>query len=91
MIDLLATLPASTREILTAAIHAEVEAKTRAEAARATHLEKENRLLREMLRLLRVKMYGAKSDKLSDDQFDFMDQEPGVHRGEVARWRAKRS
>lgn len=84
MIDLLATLPASTREILTAAIHAEVEAKTRAEAARATHLEKENRLLREMLRLLRVKMYGAKSDKLSDDQFDFMDQEPGVHRGEVA-------
>lgn len=83
MTDLLAQLPASMRAMVAAAIQAEVEAKTRAESARA-QAEKENRLLREMLRLLRIKMYGAKADKLSDDQFDFMDEEPGVHREEVA-------
>ena len=83
MTELFAHLPAATRKILAAAIEAEVEAKTRADAARATQLEKENRLLREMLRLLRIKMYGGKADKLSDDQFNFMDQEPGLHRGEV--------
>jgi transposase len=82
MLDLLAKLPASMRKIVAEAIQVEVEAKLQAEQAR-TAVEKENRLLREMLRLLRIKMYGAKADKLSDDQFDFLDKEPGVHREEV--------
>lgn len=47
-------------------------------------MEKENQLLREELRLLRIEKYGAKSEKLSDAQFAFMEQELGVHPDEVA-------
>jgi transposase len=80
MDDLLSTLPAPLREKLVRAFAAETEAKVQ---AAKVQLEQENRLLREMLRLLRIEMYGRKSEKLTDEQFGFMDGEPGVHRGEV--------
>ena len=56
--ELLAQLPASTRELLTQAIQAEVE------LARVP-LKQEIHLLREQLRLLRIEKYGAKSEKLT--------------------------
>ena len=46
-------------------------------------LEKEVGLLKAMLRLMRLEKYGAKSEKLSDDQLELLEMEPGVHAGEV--------
>lgn len=42
------------------------------------------KLLNEMLRLERLEKYGAKSEKLSDQQLSLLDLEPGVVREEVA-------
>jgi hypothetical protein len=39
-------------------------------AQEADRLERENRLLREMLRLERLKKYGPKSEKLSEEQVE---------------------
>jgi transposase len=44
----------------------------------------ENRLLREAIRLLRLKQYGARSEQLSDAQLALLELEPGVAREEVA-------
>jgi transposase len=45
--------------------------------------EKENRLLRELLRLMRVEKYGSASERLSDQQLELLEQEPGVSEAEV--------
>ena len=44
----------------------------------ADRLEQENRLLREMLRLERLKKYGPKGEKLSEEQVELLELEPGV-------------
>ena len=54
-----------------------------AEAQRA-RLALEVKLLKEAIRLLRLKQYGAKSEQLSDAQLALLDLEPGVSREEVA-------
>ena len=53
-------------------------------AQEADRLEQEVRLLREMIRLMRLKKYGPKSEKLSDEQLGLLELEPGVHALEVA-------
>jgi len=53
-------------------------------AQEADRLEQEVRLLREMLRLERLRKYGPKSEKLSDEQLGLLELEPGVHALEVA-------
>ena len=56
-------------------------------ASRAQEAEpagQEVRLLREMIRLMRLKKYGPKSEKLSDEQLGLLELEPGVHALEVA-------
>jgi transposase len=45
--------------------------------------EKENRLLRELLRLMRVEKYGPASERLSDEQLELLEQEPGVSEAEI--------
>src|SRR6267142_84781 len=52
-------------------------------AQEADRLEQENRLLREMLRLERLKKYGPKSEKFSEEQL--LELEPGVHAQEVEK------
>jgi hypothetical protein len=54
-------------------------------AQKADRLEKENRLLREMLRLERLKKYGPKSEKLSEVQVELLELEPAVHAKEVEK------
>ena len=54
-------------------------------AKEADRLEQENRLLREMLRLERLKKYGPKSEKLSEEQVELLELEPGVHAQEVEK------
>ena len=53
-------------------------------AQEADRLEEENRLLREMIRIMRLEKYGPKSEKLSDEQLGLLELEPGVHAQEVA-------
>ncbi len=45
--------------------------------------EKENRLLRELLRRMRIEKYGPSSERLSDQQLELLEEEPGVSRAEV--------
>src|SRR5260221_6078805 len=45
--------------------------------------QKENRLLRELLRLMRVEKYGPASERLSDQQLELLEQEPGVSEAEI--------
>ena len=54
-------------------------------AQEADRLEQENRLLREMLRLERLRKYGPKSEKLSEEQVELLELEPGVHAQEVEK------
>src|ERR1700704_6515844 len=54
-------------------------------AQEADRLEQEGRLLREMLRLERLKKYGPKSEKLSEEQVELLELEPGVHAQEVEK------
>ncbi|MGA7879322.1 MAG: transposase [Terrimicrobiaceae bacterium] len=54
-------------------------------AQEADRLEQENRLLREMLRLERLKKYGPKSEKLSEEQVELLELEPGVQAQEVEK------
>jgi transposase len=54
-------------------------------AQEADRLEQEVRLLREMLRLERLKKYGSKSEKLSEEQIEFLELEPGVQAQEVEK------
>ena len=60
--------------------------ETLAERAQETdRLERENRLLRETLRLERLKKYGPKSERLSEEQVERLELEPGVHVQEVEK------
>jgi hypothetical protein len=43
----------------------------------------ENRLLRELLRLMRVEKYRPASERLSDHQLELLEQEPGVSEAEI--------
>jgi len=52
-------------------------------SARIEALEQENRLLRLELRLLRIKHFGASSEKLSDGQLELLEGEPSVEKAEV--------
>lgn len=52
-------------------------------SARIEALEQENRLLRLELRLLRIKHFGASSEKLSDGQLELMEGEPSVEKAEI--------
>lgn len=54
-------------------------------AQEADRLEQEVRLLREMLRLERLKKYGSKGEKLSEEQVELLEIEPGVHAQEVEK------
>ena len=49
----------------------------------ADRLEKENKILREQLRLLHLEKYGRRSEKLTDDQLTLLDGEPSVTQAEV--------
>ncbi len=73
--QLLEKLPAEVIEQLTNNWQKQAEALARS--------EKENRLLRELLRLMRVEKYGPASERLSDEQLELLDQEPGVSEEEV--------
>ena len=50
---------------------------------RLVQLEADNALLREQIRLLLIKKYGAKSEQLSDGQLSLLELEPGVSAQEV--------
>ena len=52
--------------------------------ARVLRLERENALLREMLRRWRLEKYGRPSEKLTEAQLELLEQEPGVQAPEVA-------
>jgi transposase len=46
-------------------------------------VERENRLLRELLRHMRLEKYGPASERLNDEQLELLEQEPGVSQREV--------
>lgn len=48
-----------------------------------SQMELEARLLREQLRLALIKKYGPKSERLTDEQLQLLEQEPGVEATEV--------
>jgi len=74
----LSLLPEETRKRIDKAIdsHRELQREQ-------VRLKEENRLLREILRLLRIKKYGARSEALNDDQLELLDGEPSVEEAEV--------
>jgi transposase len=72
---LLEKLPAEVIEQLTHNWQKQTEALARS--------EKENRLLRELLRLMRVEKYGPASERLSDEQLRLLEQEPGLSEAEI--------
>jgi len=63
------------------ALMRELDAKDRRTAA----LEQENRMLRLELRLLRIKHFGASSEKMSDGQLELMESEPSVEKDEIEK------
>jgi Transposase C of IS166 homeodomain len=69
--ELVEKLPAGVIEQLTHNWQNQTEALTRS--------EKENRLLR----VMRVEKYGPASERLSDQQLELLEQEPGVSEAEV--------
>ena len=72
----LESLPEETRSLIETLVQ---------RAQDADRLEQENRLLREMLRLERLKKYGPKSEKLSEEQIELLELEPGVRAQEVEK------
>jgi len=52
---------------------------------RGERLEKENKILREQLRLAYLEKYGRRSEKLSDNQLSLLEGEPSVTEAEVAK------
>jgi len=73
--ELLEKVPAEVIEQLTDNWRKQTEALARS--------QKENRLLRELLRLMRMEKYGPASERLSDEQLELLEQEPGVSQAEV--------
>lgn len=54
-----------------------------AQQTRIDELEKLVAIHKEMIRLMRIEKYGAKSEKLNDEQLSFLEEEPGVTSEEV--------
>jgi transposase len=79
--ELLEKVPVEVIEQLTQNWRKQTEALARS--------QKEHRLLRELLRLLRVEKYGAASERLSDEQLELLEQEPGVSEAEVKAERTR--
>ncbi len=52
---------------------------------RAIRLEQENKLLRDLLRLERIKKYGKKSEALTDGQLALLGEEPSVEEIEIEK------
>src|SRR6266446_465004 len=73
--ELLQKLPVEVTEQLTNNWRKQTDALARS--------QKENRLLRELLRLMRVEKYGPASERLSDEQLELLELEPGVSQAEV--------
>ncbi len=65
-------------------VRAPIEAEWQRLTAEQERLAAEIKLLHELLRLERIKRYGAKSEQLSDQQLALLDLEPGVTVEEVA-------
>ena len=80
------TLSEPLRAVFQSVLGERDEARARHEMAESERrrLTIENKLLKEAIRLLRLKQYGAKSEHLSDTQLALLDLEPGVAREEVA-------
>jgi transposase len=57
--------------------------KTEQLTAKAEQLAGENKILHELLRLLRIEKYGPKSEQLNDQQLALLELEPGVTAQEV--------
>ena len=57
--------------------------KTEQLTVKAEQLAGENKILHEMLRLLRIEKYGPKSEQLNDQQLALLELEPGVTAQEV--------
>lgn len=49
------------------------------------YLEQEIRILKELLRLERIKKYGRKSERLNEDQLEMLELEPSVEEREIER------
>ena len=79
--ELMEKLPAEVIKQLTHNWQKQTEALARS--------EKENRLLRELLRLMRVEKYGPASERLSDNQLELLEQEPGQRGGSPGRERTR--
>jgi transposase len=76
-------------EDLTPEMRCVVEPFVAAERLRGEKLEAENRILRELIRLLHLKKYGPKSEQLSDRQLQLLEGEPSVTPEEVAQEAAR--
>lgn len=72
-------LPTSLRERISSIIRRLDILEPRAEA-----LEKENKLLREVIRRFQLEKYGPRAEKLSDDQLTLLDAEASVTAAEIA-------
>jgi len=73
--ELFEKMPAEIIEQLTNNWQKQTEALARS--------QKENRLLRELLRLMRLEKYGPASERLSDEQLELLEQEPAVSEAEI--------
>jgi transposase len=71
------------REKVPAAVIEQLTHNWRKQTEALARSQKENRLLRELLRLMRVEKYGPASERLSDQQLELLEQEPGVSQAEV--------
>jgi transposase len=71
------------REKVPAAVIEQLTDNWRKQTEALARSQKENRLLRELLRLMRVEKYGPASERLSDEQLELLEQEPGVSEAEI--------
>jgi transposase len=71
------------REKVPAAVIEQLTHHWRKQTEALARSQKENRLLRELLRLMRVEKYGPASERLSDQQLELLEQEPGVSEAEI--------
>ena len=71
------------REKVPAAVIEQLTHNWRKQTEALARSQKENRLLRELLRLMRVEKYGPASERLSDEQLELLEQEPGVSEAEI--------
>jgi transposase len=65
-------------------LRAPIEEEWKRLAQEQQRLAGENKLLQDLIRLMRIEKYGAKSEQLSDGQLALLELEPGVAAEEVA-------